>query len=177
MINLLDRQERQLVRREYYVRIVATTLALMGVVALFGATALLPALFVLRSSTDSLERRASEVAATLEKNDSDGTGARLVALREQLQTLAEKRPPGFHETLTALEEHRVAGIELTSISYHPGEKGVELRIGGVAATREALTSFRKRIETARGFTDVLLPVNNLARDRDIVFSITALYKP
>jgi hypothetical protein len=46
-----------------------------------------------------------------------------------------------------------------------------LSIGGVATTRDALLSFKKKLEADEKFEEIVLPVSSLAKDTDIDFSL------
>ncbi len=48
----------------------------------------------------------------------------------------------------------------------------EIIIGGTSLTRESLVSFVKSLEDTKSFKQVNLPISNLAKDRNINFSIS-----
>ena len=51
-----------------------------------------------------------------------------------------------------------------------------MMISGDATTRQALADFRDRLLRQPEISDVVLPISNLAKDRDIKFSISVVFK-
>jgi len=76
-------------------------------------------------------------------------------------------------------------IALTSITYEvvveeEKKKDIEkeyLRVSGEARTRKALDAFVRDLRSVPSFEEVDLPVNDLALDRDVTFSLTISYTP
>lgn len=63
-------------------------------------------------------------------------------------------------------------ISIDDVSYiDTNEKNAVLTINGSSATREALLSFVKNLQTSGAFSAVDLPISNYAKDKDLDFSI------
>ena len=64
-------------------------------------------------------------------------------------------------------------IKLENISYNSDSKSDStLNLQGIADSREDLVSFSKRLQAINSIKSVDLPVSNLAKDKNLVFSIT-----
>jgi hypothetical protein len=69
-------------------------------------------------------------------------------------------------------------IHLIGIMFSTTAKDTAtISIEGLSSTREALVSFVKNLESAGKFKKVDLPVSNLAKDKDIKFSMTLTVAP
>ncbi len=75
--------------------------------------------------------------------------------------------------------NKTPSISLNEFSYTSGNASTStLVLGGVSATREALVAFVKSLEKSGAFKTVDLPVSNLAKDKNIDFSINlSVVKP
>jgi Tfp pilus assembly protein PilN len=81
----------------------------------------------------------------------------------------------FSSVQASLDKLVPAGVEVASYSFT--RKGTELgsiSISGEASTRSSLSDFRSAIENDPLFKSATLPLANLAKDRDIPFSISII---
>jgi hypothetical protein len=79
----------------------------------------------------------------------------------------------FSSIIEELERIGGQNVVITDISLSRTEEGIApIAITGTAATRLALTTFQNDLESHERYTNVVLPLSSLARDRDIDFSIT-----
>ncbi len=75
-------------------------------------------------------------------------------------------------TLDRLLAQRGNSIAITNVSIKRSGTGSSLTLSGIASTRDALVAFSKRLQGEPSFKNVNLPVNSLARSKDIVFNIS-----
>ncbi|HRH22885.1 MAG TPA: hypothetical protein PLB51_02770 [Candidatus Paceibacterota bacterium] len=80
----------------------------------------------------------------------------------------------FSDSLAEFFSYYTSGISLNSMTFERGEKQNIIRMSGVAETRDALLDFSKSLKSNHRFESVDLPVSNLARNKDIDFSITVM---
>jgi len=74
--------------------------------------------------------------------------------------------------LDAVLSKRSKTINISGISYAVSDsKNAVLTIDGTSGTREALVSFVKNLQALGMFKTVDLPISNLAKDKDLTFSI------
>lgn len=79
----------------------------------------------------------------------------------------------FGPSLDAVLSNKNAGIHLSEVNYSAtGSSTANISISGVSNTREALVTFVKNLKDSNVFRAVDLPVSNLAKDKNIDFSIT-----
>lgn len=78
----------------------------------------------------------------------------------------------FIEALARVMANDRSSIDITAITFERGETSNHITISGTADTRDELLSFKKVLESETFFSFVDLPVSNLAKNRDIDFSIS-----
>lgn len=64
-----------------------------------------------------------------------------------------------------------SGISLREFNYLNGANETSIMLRGVSSTRESLVSFVKNLEDSKKFGKVDLPVSNLAKQKNIDFSL------
>ena len=155
-------------RREYRVRFVITLLFFVSCSVVVGIGALTPAFIF----SYSQEKEALEKVKVLQKSreesgmediskELDRTGVYI----KKLQSASSS--PDFSPIISQIIGHKNPGISITSFKFSPDI----IYLGGKAATREGLVEFKKRLESDPGITSVELPVSDLAKSRDITFSL------
>ena len=71
------------------------------------------------------------------------------------------------------ESHERPGIEIRKIVFGTdGDKVKPITLSGVAADRESLAAFRDSLLGDEAIEKADLPISNLAKDKDINYSIT-----
>lgn len=172
MFKLLTEEEKKKVSGEYGARrgvIIMFSLTLVLVTGLIG---LLPSYVLSSARHKELAERARVLNISFESSESEHE-AWLSKINQKLRLLSPEldadRPSDFIEKVI---EERGTGISISRFSWNKTDDGTVLSVDGVAATRQDLIAFEARISGSGHFSGVVLPVSDLARDRDIDFSIT-----
>jgi len=169
--NLLTPDRKKHLRNEYYGRLATVGSVLFACTVVLGIGALIPAYVWLRTELSILEQeavwfdaeQAEEVAkpfATLT------TSAQLVARLERVH--ASER---VTDIIIKVFNARPSGISVTGISYERETSRVTLE--GIAATRDALVTFRRSLDQNDRFADVTNPTGALTQSEDLPFRIAA----
>lgn len=66
---------------------------------------------------------------------------------------------------------KTKSIHIIELNYSSSKNTASISLSGVSDTREALALFQKSLESSGHFKSVNLPVSNLAKDKNIVFSM------
>lgn len=171
MINLIPPTAKKEIIVEYWIRVVSVWLVLWAF-ALFAAVAISLPPYVLISSQVK-EHEASAVEASQKVADYQNVSAALIEASQQAKiVIDEEKLPRFSEYVLMLQELQGEGIEINTVSLKRESTGiVPIVVGGIAADRQALTSFRDRLLADDAVADVELPISNLARDKEIVFNL------
>jgi hypothetical protein len=96
----------------------------------------------------------------------DETNHKLQLLSPQLDS---DRPSNF---VGQIIEEKIAGIRITRFSWTKDEDEITLAISGVAQDRVTLITFQDNINASGHFSEVALPISNLAQDKDLDFQMT-----
>lgn len=78
----------------------------------------------------------------------------------------------FTEALSRVTNNVSSSISVTEITFERGNESNQIRLSGVARTRDSLLAFMEVLKTENLFSSVDLPVSNLAKSTNIVFSIS-----
>lgn len=171
MINLLPSEARQLLVKEYWIR-VATLWAFLGTAALVGAGALfLPSYLLIESEKKTFEaahvisNEAGEAIAGIETEVTAANGL-ATELKQRMTTSA------ITDVIHAVFVAVPTGVAVNSYQIERTELGVEaVRVNGVAVSREALIAFQSGLEEREEFTDAAVPIDDFVKGSDLPFEI------
>lgn len=178
MINLIPPQAKKSLTLEYWLRVISVWCITFSVALLLGIVLLVPVYVLLNiqiSVLSSSAASASQKIATL-KDVSKELDVASKQARSLINGLRFNYVSEYTASFRSLESEE---IQLSQISIDRSKDGVApIRISGTATTRQALASFRDSLLTQSQVASVDLPIANLAKDRDIQFSLTvAIKKP
>jgi hypothetical protein len=174
MINLIPPTARKGVIAEYWIRVTSVWLILLAF-ALFAAAAIsLPAYVLISSQVE--EHESSAVEALQKVADYQNvTGALIEASQQAKLIVDEDNLPRFSTYVLMLQGLQEEGIQINTVNLKRDASGiVPIDVGGIAADRQTLASFRDRLLADESVVDVELPISNLARDKDIAFNLRVM---
>lgn len=178
MINLLPQPYLRELRREQLRRVFVVCGLLAIIVAFVNITLLFPPLLFLRFREASIEREIAIANQAPEIQRASGIEQRITELNAHLGAFERnEKATGmpisqlFEPALLA-RDHAIAITSLTFLPSDENRAASRLLIRGSAETRNALLRFADRLKTEHRYSSVVLPVENLLRDRDILFSLT-----
>lgn len=174
MINLIPPNAQKQVRNEYWVRVVSVWLLLLGTSFIIVVILFAPVYVLIQSQLDSYwdeYTRANGETQSFKDAESE------IKKANELATLLSKSKNivTFSGTIESLE--KLTKDEVIIESYSLTRKGDvidSIIVVGQADSRLALTQFKDSIENEPMFESVTLPLSNLAKDKDIPFSITII---
>lgn len=179
MFNLLPKETKEAIRREYRLRLLAVVLFFGAATFLMASALLVPSLLLSRAK----ERATAAQYENLSKSIAIGEAAHLdETLTAARDTLKLVLPPPSGTPLYVLLA-RIAGAKPARLALHEvtvttaasGKERLDLQ--GVAADRSVLLAFTDALEGLHLFEHVELPLGNLAKDADIDFSLTVIPLP
>ena len=143
-------------------------------VVAIGAISLLPALFLSQSKKVSIENQVEFVERSIALREAEVSLETLRNSRSRLAFLSEgSDSTELTEVLKALCQCETSPqITLNGLFYEELPGAPKVKVMGVAPTRDELLSYKDHLERSEHFSNIELPVSNLARDRDIEFMIT-----
>jgi hypothetical protein len=177
MINLIPPKAKKAIVREYWVRVISIWLVLLGVV-FFALTLLsLPSWVLVNALSTTINTRMNQI---------EGDQQTYSELAKEVKDFNEiikqvdgtKARVNFSELIYTLDDIAGDNILLTQFSLKETEGKIDkINLIGYAATRVDLSNFREVLENHDLFSDVDLPISNLAKDKDITFSLSVAYVP
>lgn len=172
MVNLLPPEAKRQITFEYYVRVATVWLFLMtGAMCVLGAL-LVPISLLVKLQLNAYNETYTRVTAdksTFAEAEAQVLTANSVA--RELERAAAVTP--LWDDIALVNNLAGPAIALESLSIARGTTGIaSFVITGEAATRAELAAFRDRIKADERFADAALPLSNLAKDKEIPFSIT-----
>lgn len=176
MINLIPQVVRKAVITEYWVRAVTVWLFIIAVVSVAIIFAILPLYVLVTSQVDVYASDAAK--ANKRVAEYDFSAGELVRANGMAQKIFELRDLEQFSGVIALFES-LRNPEITLDGFELGRKEEELmpvQVTGKATTRQALADFRDTLLAQKNVAEVLLPISNLAKDKDIQFSISVTLK-
>jgi hypothetical protein len=174
-MNLLPITEKEALKKGFKLRffILASLIAAASLIC--GSIMLLPSYFLAAGnfSKDSLGYSSGDGSSTSTQellNLPKEIDSKLKLLQSNGSNIAVTDP------ISKTIENLPAGIKLHSISFdrdktYKDKKGTVILISGVAAERDSLVSYLALLKVPGLFSDVDMPVSNLAKDVNLPFSI------
>ena len=172
MFNLLPIEKKRTIAREYHLRLSALFLLMLFVTGIVAIVFLAPSFFAVgvKKNRASQELKNLQIA-TPELRSVEELEALVLEIRNKLEVLKPQEVLLPSQLIQKILDNRPKGVSITASSYLVKEGEINLKVTGKGSTREALTSFARNLREDEAFQSVDLPVSDLARDRDIDFSI------
>ncbi len=171
MVNLLPEVAKQQIVTEYHVRVLSVWLALLTA-AFIVLTALLAPVGLLvelqlRAYGETFARVSADNTTYAEAEAAVVAANTLARELDRVDTFAT-----LWDVVLLVNTLASEAITIESVSLARTDGVVEsMTVTGVADTRATLAEFRDAIEANERFVSADLPLSNLAKDRDITFSI------
>ncbi|OGG70289.1 hypothetical protein A3I99_02690 [Candidatus Kaiserbacteria bacterium RIFCSPLOWO2_02_FULL_45_11b] len=176
MINLIPPVVRKVVIKEYWTRVISVFLFVVSLVGFGIFVFALPVYVLVSDQVDVYAQSAAEASKRVAEYDLS-SGA-LIRANKMAQKIFELREVDkFTEAVTLLESLQSTDIKIKTFNFDRVKGEISpVMISGDATTRQALADFRDRLLRQPEISDVVLPISNLAKDRDIKFSISVVFK-
>jgi hypothetical protein len=171
MINLIPPGGHRAVRKEYVMRVGATYCFLFAAVAILLTIALVPTYVLVRAQMRGFSTHGvvQETATDLKSIEADVT--RIEAILAELRRHPETTP--MTSILRAIEDAASSGITFRNfVLGHTKGTLNPIQVQGVASRREDLVALKQALEQHALFESATVPLGDLAREREVPFSLT-----
>lgn len=172
MINLVSKKVKKVTRIEYWARVSTVWGILLSLVTVSIGALFVPTFVLLNLRLNALEIRLTQMYDDqVVINDVESVIKAANTITTQLQK--RSRAPLFSELLTELQSAKVPGVSINTFSMTQDTQKIQsVQIQGVAASRDALASFRTTLEASPYFETAFVPISGLARESDLPFNIS-----
>ena len=175
MINLIPPTARKKVLTEYWVRATSVWLLIFSVSCLAVSVFLLPVYVLVNSQIDIYASSAHEASSKI--TEFDASASTIVAVnnkKKKLFTLKQNKQ--FSEIISVLDSTHGKEILIEGMEFkRQGPSINTLLLNGYATDRKSLADFRDALMSIPNAKEVDLPISNLAKDKDIRYSITITF--
>ncbi len=172
MFNLLPDNLKQEIKSEYKMRRISVALVLLIIIQISVFFFLFPSWILSNTKETSIVIQLEKTDETSLSSDSSKIRDKIKSINNELNLLSTALVyPRFSPIVDHILSQRNQSISLDSFSLNNGKTSV-LTIRGISSTREALVSFVDSLKASSQFSSVDLPVSNLAKSKNIDFSIT-----
>lgn len=172
MFKLLIEEERQKVMREYIRRRAIVILFAFILVLTIGIIELLPSYIFSNAHKNEMLARTQVTGSSGAKGDELSLQSWQKEMNLKLRVLSPaldtNRPSDFIERIL---NQKITGVAITGFSWLKVKDKITLSVNGVALDRQTLVTFENRINSSGYFSEVTLPISDLAKDKDIDFQI------
>jgi hypothetical protein len=172
---LLPAEERHALRREYRLRLVIILLFFVSLAALIGIAALVPS-FLYSYTQEKSAIEGQQVIQKLRKESGADQIENDLVLSQAIakRILTEKDPVVYNQVVQNILSHRSKGLSITSFALlkdNGTTTAAKISLSGKAATRDSLLQFKNDLLNDKLFTEVDLPLEDLAKSKDVSFNM------
>lgn len=170
MINLIPPSAKKSIIIEYWKRVIAVWLCLFSTVFIILSVFLLPTHIALRSQIGYLEKTVSESVDRVSNYDISAT--ELVTASTQARVLLDNVASNTpSDLINALNTHAGNNVSVNNFQFIKLTTTPTIKLAGLANTREDLARFRDAVTADKRFAKVDLPISNLIKEKDLLFSM------
>lgn len=178
MYRLLPQEYVDKLRKQYRLRLVTVFLWFFAIMIIIGAISLFPSYLLLNTQTKDVESRLAEQVKVTKQDDTKDVDTKLAQTSELLKSFdltgKKLQPSAFVQLIV---KYKIPGISISTIEISKKAPGiVSIVVAGDATTREVLSTFRKNIQKDSQIATVILPDSDLAKSKDIRFSMSITTK-
>ncbi len=171
MFTLLAEQQKKKLFRQYRLRLLSLIAFFLSLLLLVAAVLLLPSRIMLGIEKGALQSEKDEFEKSVSTENSKDLISTLDDIKSRV-TLAEPTDTRLFTSLQTVLAKRPAGVSVTSIDYTRGEGAPSsLSLRGIANERTKLIEFYKVLQKESGFSEIFLPVESLAKETKVPFTI------
>jgi len=171
MLNLLNREKRHFLRREYFGRLANVSLGVVIFSLSYYSVLLFSNSILINFEKTAAENELKNLTKSSVQKELDDYQTKLAHIQAEYNLFSKKI---IYPTtvLAQIKEKEIPGISLSSINFQKTtEEGViKLEISGVAKDRDTLINYSSNLKTNDIFKDFNIPVSSLAKNKDIPFS-------
>lgn len=172
---LLPEGEIRLLRKEYRFRLFVVALFFISISILIGVTSLIPSYIISRTEQNRILLEVNEMKKERESKGINQIDKDFSSTQSIINRMASMgSPTSFSDSVERIGAYRVNGISIHSfdMSYSLNNSTTtNVVIQGKAISREALVSFKKKLESDASFKNINLPISDLAKSKNIEFSL------
>ncbi len=172
MTNLIPPTAQTQVTREYWIRTVSVWLFLLSFGCVIGVIVYIPVYVLVQNQLQVFQNEFKQVS-TENSSFEDSEKALILANTLSKLLVSSGTTTPFTQVIAKLETYAGSEITIKNIQFARTDGVItSIDLNGVAQSRLSLIAFQKQLESDPLFSKAELPLSNLAKDKDIPFTIT-----
>lgn len=176
MINLIPPAGHKAIRTEYLMRVGATYCLLFAAVAILLMVALIPTYVLVRAQMSGAIAHEGTQKQDTDIVQIENDVAQTEAIIAELKKIPDA--PRMSTIIHEIEKSAPGGISFDNFTVgHVNNTLGPIQVQGVADRREDLVAFKQALEAHTLFETASVPIADLARDREVTFSMTIVLSP
>lgn len=180
MFNVIPQEEKKILQKEYNTRRLIVFGVFIVITLVISLILLFPSYLTSRINHQNTLMSLESIREELTKDDVHvATPEEIAALRAKISVFnSSKDNVLVQELFSTIANRRGSQIKILEMSFARGTEGKPaIIVEGNADTRDALTQFARNLQAEPTFSEVNLPISNLAKDKNIAFSMTMSLRP
>jgi len=178
MFNLLPNHSKKIISKDYILRRYAVILGVVVFVQIWLIVFLLPSLVTSYFKNKDLSYQVESMKESNVAKDAGFISDMIVSTNNKLSLYENDfNYPQIVPIIKDVLSYKSQSISFTDFMYEfTGSSSATISLRGRAMTRESLVSFVRNLEASNLFKEVDLPVSNLAKDKDIDFTVNLYFE-
>lgn len=178
MFNLLPNQSKKIISKDYFLRRYSVVLGVVIFFEIWLIVFLFPSLVTSYFKEKDLLYQVDSVKGSNVAKDAGLISDVIVSTNTKLGLYENEFDyPQIVPIIKDILSYKTQSISFTDFMYEfTGTSTATISVRGRALTRESLVSFVRNIEDSNIFKEVDLPVSNLAKDRNIDFTVSLYFE-
>ncbi len=178
MLNLLLKEQKQKIIREYRNRFIVVALALALAGEAISLILLVPSFLTAQTRIDILNSQSADLKVQNLNAETLELSKIVQKTNSYINILSSSSTPiGVVNALQIIVKTRGTAINLSSFLYRMINGQMQIIVSGRASSRQTLLDFVKKIKLQQGVISADLPVSDFAKAQNIDFAITIIMNP
>lgn len=181
MFTIITEQYAKILRRDYRIRLATVLLYGISFALIIGACALIPSYMLSKEKLVTASQDLQSLKTRREESGAAKQEKEIFTSRDLINKVnSHISPITLYSVVESIVSSRSSGISLTQMSVDTGSVAANkdgglgtISVSGVASDRDSLLAFKHNLEKNGRFIKVELPLSDLAKSRNIDFSIKA----
>lgn len=176
MINLIPNEEKKIMTRDFYFRLLVVFFMIIGSCVLITSVSIIPSYLNSLYKKNLANQKLAAQNATPKPEVDQKTTAELADFDKKLSLVENAEKNKYDPSSKVINEvlSRVtANIKINEINYqNDSVLGKSINVIGIASNRQDLLVFRQSLGADSAFKNVNLPISSYVKDSDISFYVS-----
>ncbi|MFA5838689.1 MAG: hypothetical protein WC849_02015 [Candidatus Paceibacterota bacterium] len=180
MSNLLPKKEKELLQKEYFIRLVIVILWLLTGSTLLSIGFMVPSYVVLEVKKNTAEEQINLLNESILNKNSAETEKKSNTIIVKVEVLNKQDKISLANFVNKIIESKPTEVHITDFLYNKVQKkdtaDKVITIRGTADERDSLLKFKYDLSKSGLFKEVNLPLSNLTKNEDVDFLVNLTLK-